>query len=203
MGVDTGHGDIRDTGIYSLDVLILGGQEAVASHAGVQLEVRLGGCAELLRGGGQCRSRLRRADGCGRVCTHHDLRLVLHRGRAHDQNELGGVAVLAQGERILRLGDGEHCDAVLTQHLRHLQHAEAVAVRLEHRDDRYTGAVLDGLCVGSQLVRLYDKLFHLVSFVSFAFSAACSARWSPVRFFGLEVSRSLFFLRKRLRRRLR
>ena len=210
MGINAGRINAFIGSIYQLQLLILVRQEAIPAHAGIQLHMGTGLHAAALCHFVQAVCRLRGTNGGDGVCLYHLIGLIRHGSGAHDQNILLGVAQLPQPGRIPRLGDGKHPDAGLAEHLCHLLHTEAIAVCLEHGDDRHTGFFLNPAGIGRQLVFFYDEFLHPArvlyfcsGFASACLSSFCSPRWSPVRFFGLEVSSAAFFFRKRLRRRLR
>ena len=169
MRINTGHLNAWARSIHFFNLCILIRQKAVASHARVNLNMRLCLHAAALRDFIQALRRLRRTDCRNRVRLHDLIRFIRHRGRAHDENVFLGIAPIAQALGVLRLGHGKHADAGLLQDLCHLLHAKAVAVCLEYGKYRHARLFLNDAGIFLELFPLNHELFH----VTCSLSACC------------------------------
>ena len=134
--------------------------EAEAAHAGIDAEMDLGhrgaGRGDAVDGNGGFVG----ADGQDRVEIQQLVDLGGVGGGAEHQDRRVGE-LTAKLFDLLDLGDGEPVDAVFMQELGERDHADAVAVALEHAPDRdRTGKAPDRLDVVNQRLALDHVDFH-------------------------------------------
>ena len=159
--IDAGHGDAVHIGIDGENLVELVRQKAIAPHAGVDLDMRLGDGAAL---GGDAVERggvILAGDGEGRVQIQQLVNFIGIRGGAEHQDLLLFIARLAQGADLADLCDGEARDTGVAADGRHFQKPEAVAVALEHGDDGGAArAFFDVFQIFAHIGALYDIGFH-------------------------------------------
>ena len=138
-------------------------QEAVAAHAGVDLEVDLRHGGALGGDGVQHQGGLQGAHREDEPQVQHGVDLLRVLGLPEHEDGGVGEARLPQGARLPQLGDAEALDAVGRQGPGHGHGAQAVAAALEHGPDGGVPCLLQELFdILRQQLLFYDISFHAV-----------------------------------------
>ena len=159
--IDAGDGDMIHIGIDGQNFVHLLRQEAVAAHAGIDLDMRLGDSI-LLRGdavedGGVLLAR----DGEHGVQREQLAHLAGIGGGPEHQNFFIREAALPQGGHVGDLGHGVARDPGIPAGGGHRDQPETVAVSLEDGvNDRRSGALFDVIQIFAQLRAFHDIGLH-------------------------------------------
>ena len=160
--IDAGDGDVVHIGVDGQELVNLGGQKAVASHAGVNFDVRVGNDVFLRGHAVEHRGVVLTGDGDDGVQVEKLTQLVARARGAEHENLFFFKARLAQRAHVRYLGDGKARDARLAADGGHGDKSQTVAVSLEHRPDGRAVGALDEIGKIFSQVGGIDKIgFHM------------------------------------------